>query len=632
MTLAPFRATADWTVATIAPSNLWDGTVSWGGRTVPTESGIAYGSGWTQKTIGNFDTPPYQWITADTHVGVVCDHGDSSWIDYVEFWCEGTTTRVTRNGYNPDTGAIGFVVKVQPPAGTDGDVDIYAKIVPVNGYERLVGPLRMIFNKGGSITRTVKTVKTSGGDYATIREASNAAADGWIVKVDAGTWTEDTTGVAYGGSALSRGFEIRPADGLSASDVIIRRSSRAEFRSFTRPKTTYRNLKFETSNITVFYDGDVKTFIGCTFYDANGSNFSPGYPSSGALAPTTFFRGDEGQITHLVDCTFRQPICTGWKFARNTLFDYSYDAWTIRNETNQLTDHVCIGCTANQNGTFYMRLHSASSLTASSASYNAGTGRTTITWSGSPSITDVSAPAGSDYKLFITSGALSGQSFAIYSQTDSSDQTVVTGDASSMGVASAWSGVAAHCDTMQTFGTAGTFTYGNIIAQRYKTTGQTYQPIFLQTSSATGTHSGIACQLCLFVFTGGGDDESQLQNPCTNIVLRQCTHIGTDIEFRNDSTGWAASGIVFDGCLFEDVLVATGGVLPSGITLRNCHFTSGSTWSSSGSSTGDPSINADYRPTAGSAVLAGCTTKFPFDYYLNRWTGTVAKGACKEVS
>ena len=77
MTLAPFRATADWTVKTIAPSGSWNGTTSWVGRTAPTESASLHGSGFSRKAIGNFDTPPYLWYTADTHVGVAVDHGDS---------------------------------------------------------------------------------------------------------------------------------------------------------------------------------------------------------------------------------------------------------------------------------------------------------------------------------------------------------------------------------------------------------------------------------------------------------------------------------------------------------------------------------------------------------------------------
>lgn len=624
MTLAPFRATAEWTVATIAPSGSWDGTTSWGGRSVPTESGSAYGSGWTQKTIGNFDTPPYQWITADTHIAVVCDHGDSSWIDYVDFWCEGTTTRVTRNGYNPDTGAIGFVVKVQPPAGTDGDADIYAKIVPVNGYERLVGPLRVIFNKGGTITRTVKTVKTSGGDYATIREASNAALDGWIIKVDAGTWAEDPNGVAYGGAALSRGFEIRPADGVSASQVVITRSTRAPLRAFTRPKTVFRNVTFETSTINTFYDGDVRVFIGCLFYDANGIKPAPGYQVNDL---TTFFRGDEGQVTYLDNVIMRQPQCAGWKFARNSLIEFSADACTIRGETNQSADYVIINVRAFENGNYGSRRHVPSSLTVSTVSYNAGTGRTTITCSGSPSTDDVSS-VGSDDIVYILTGALAGQSFQLYSLTNATDTVVLTGNASSLVAGDTlWVANLYHCDTFQTFGNTSTPDYQNLIAQRYWTRGDYTQPFFLQTSNASAVQKDIAFQLCIFDCGA----LSQYQNKVQNVVFRQCTHTGSGVDLRNDLPYWNATDCVIEGCVLKS-LNLSGGSMVSGFDVADCHFVTGSSYSTSGATTGSAGLGSDYRPTAGSAVLAGCTTKFPFDYYLNRWTGTVAKGACKEVS
>lgn len=630
MTLAPFRATAEWTVATIAPSNSWDGTVTWVGRTVPTESGSAYGSGWTKKTIGGFDTPPYQWLTADTHVGVVCDHGDSSWIDYVEFWCEGSTTRVYRNGYNPDTGAIGYFVKVQPPAGTDGDADIYAKIVPVNGYERLVGPLRMILNKGGSIARTVKTVKTSGGDYSTVTAAVNAAVNGWIIKVDAGTWADDTEGSV--GSALTRGFEIRPADGVSASQVIITRSTRGPMRSFKRNIITYRNLTFATEKINVYYDQTNRIFIGCRFIDANGANPAPGYQISDL---TTWFRCDENQITYLVDCEFRQPQCAGWKFARNTNFYYSADACTIRTEGNADHDYVIINCRAQQNGNYAGRRHVPSSLTVSTVSYSAGTGRTTITLSGSPSMDNVAGGgATTDDTVFILTGALAGNTYALYSQDDTTDTVVLTGNASSLVAGDTlWTGNLYHCDTFQTFGGGSTVNYYNLIAQRYWTTGTTYQPVFLQTSNGTSTQKDIAFQLCIFDATTYPTALSQYQNQVENVVMRQCTHIGSNMDLRDDMSYWSASGVVFYGCIFRGFeATGSGGNLPTGCTASNCHFASGSSWNQSNASTGASGLGSDYRPTAGSAVLAGCTTKFPFDYYLNRWTGTVAKGACKEVS
>lgn len=622
MTQLPIQVAADWNTTDLAPSGSWDGTTSWSGRTVPTESASVHGSGWAQKAIGNFDTPPFLWYTDETYVGVVAEHGDADWIDHVEFWLEGATATVRRVAYNPDSGAIGWFVRLRPPAGVDGDAHLYARIVPVNGYERLVGPLQCILNGGGSIARTVKTVKASGGDYATIRQASDAAQDGWIVKVDAGTWQEDPNGVAYGGAALARGFEIRAADGLGATQVVITRSSRGPLRAFSRPKTVFRGVTFDSANINTFYDGDLRVCIGCRFVDSNGVNPAPGYQINDL---STFFRGAEGQQTYIDGCHFAQPQCAGWKFMRNSTGLFSADFGTIRSETNNWRDFVVINTVAEEAGNYAGRRHVPSTLTVATVSYSAGTGRTTVTFSGSPSMDDV-ASATSDDKVFVLSGALAGQTFQLYTQTNSTDTVVLTGDASALVAGDTlWTGNLYHCDTFQTFGNSTSEDYQNLICQRYRTSGAHTQGFFLQTSNGSATQKDIAFQLCIFDCGA----LSQIQNRVQNVVLRQCSHVGSNLDLRNDMSYWNAVDCVIDGCLLAGLeMTSGGGTVVSGFTVRDCHFVSWSTWSSPGASSGNALLDAKYRPGAGSPAAAGVETRFPFDYHLRRTAGSVAKGAC----
>lgn len=615
--------------ATIAPSESWDGTTSWGGRTIPTESGTVHGSGWTQQAIGNFDEAPYQWWDADFDVSVVAGTGDAEDIDHVEFWLEGSTATVSSRSVNARTGSVGFTVTVQPPAGTDGDAELYATIVPVNGYERLVGPIRMIFNKGASITRTVKTVKTSGGDYTSIVTAANAASDGWIIKVDAGTWTEDSTGTV--GATLSRGYEVRPADGLSAGDVVVTRSSRASLRGFPRTIGIYRDIEFDTEACQVFYDGPNRVFIGCLFNDPNGINPGSRYRWNAAEAPTTFFRGNESQKTWAIDCEFNTLISSGAQFYRNCTINYSGDSITIRNEGVSHSNTTVLGVSANQNwGICALRMHDETSLTVATATYDGGTGRTTITLSGSPTLDDVAAPGDSDKSLYFLTGALAGQQFPLYSQTDATDTIVVTGDASSASASdTCWSGHGFHVDSLQWFGAAGTFTYENTVVQRYKAVGIEHQPFFMQTYPGTATILDTLFQLCIMDHQGDYPPYSQVQNAVTHWVVDQCTHVGCPVSIRDDSAGYATTDCVLRNSIFESVIVGSGGSLPSGLDFDANWFETGTQRGTNSGGGSSANLNATtYRPNSGSGVVGiAVSPVLQFDYYGDPFGDSLTAGA-----
>lgn len=599
-------------MTTIAPGGSWDGTITWGGRSVPSASGTPYGSGWTQSTIAGFDEAPYQWWDADFDVTVLADHGDGDWIDHVEFWLEGATATVSSVTKNSRTGGIGFVCTISPPAGTDGNAELYATVVPVNGYERVIGPLKMVFNKGASITRTVKTVKTSGGDYTTIRQAVDAASDGWIIKVDAGTWSDDTAAASF--TAFTYGVEVRAADGLSAGDVVIARSSRNAWRSVKRTPIVFRTLKWDAANITQIYDPYYATFIDCAFEDSNGVTPQPGYRYP--LSSTTFFRPNDGQHHSLIDCTLAQPNTSAPDLMRGCSMQCSHDAWAaVKSGDVRLDCDVTVPL-----GRYGDRQHDESTVTVSTSTYDGGTGRTTITWADTPTLETMTTASGG--RLFVDDGAGGWTDTAVvYSQTPGSYQTVVVGDyttEASVGVV-CWVANTAHVDTMQTFPG---LTTSNVVAQRYRCiSAGDPQPIFFQAGSGFETKD-VAIQVCIF----DADSQSQWQHGVTNVVMRQTTHVNSNLLGRNDMGGWSLSDNVVVGCLFEscgnDAAFGSGGV-----TFTTNHFITGTAFGTD-TSTGDPLIDSGYRPQSGSDLLGRLSNPIiPWDAYGDPYGESAAVGA-----
>jgi hypothetical protein len=265
----------------IWPGPSWNGTTTWAGRTPPTESGTLRGSGFAQKVICAFDEPPYMWVTGDKEITVGAEHGDPAWIQEVEFWLEGRTCTATQACKSPRTGAIGFVCTLDAANfAQDGDAELYATVRPVNGYERVIGPLPFTFNGHSTIARPVKTLKQSGGDYSSLTQALQSAPDGAIVKVDAGTYLEDSNGSSN--NVNTRLITIEPADGLSLGDVIFSRTVRrmpAEYYSLRAVRVHFHNIQWDMSKVGYFYGypsaSSAYVWEHCNFIDPNGASGPP---------------------------------------------------------------------------------------------------------------------------------------------------------------------------------------------------------------------------------------------------------------------------------------------------------------------------------------------------------------------
>lgn len=589
-------------MTTIAPSVSWDGTTSWGGRTIPTESGTAHGTGWTQRAICAFDEPQFLWLDDDYEIVVAANHGDSDGIQQVDFWLEGTTQTVSVRSHNATKNTTGYAITVQPPAGTDGYVELYAKVIPVNGYERLLGPLQMQFNKGGTITRTVKTVKTSGGDYTSIGAALAAALGTWIIKVDAGTWSEDGT---YSTNTISTGCPVvQPADGLSLGDVIVTTSTRQAFEAFKASRVIFNDLQFTTNNIQIFYTVNYRIFNNCRLWDTGGA--AGPEPPYGGSTPTQngWFRRYEGQRSYLIDCDVSQPECGNWTFARGTSFDCGADSGFFSSlDAADSTDVACFNCTSTSSVEYFARSSTEETLAVSSATYDGGTGRTTIVWASTPTLTDIaSSPAPSGFVRFLD-GALAGQQFTQYSQTDSTDTTIVIGDASGCSpgdtaFTTQWESF--HKDSLQVAMSA--HDLENYYFQRYKVESNKIQLFFLQ--AGNGSEIRDWCfELCIFSALENTYESSQMQHGHTNFVIDQCTHLGQLTEFRADTAGFTATDIVFRNSIFKE-LGSTGTFPTSNVYIDNNGFEDGTMRGTNYTDlSGDADLDSSYRPNAGSPVL-----------------------------
>lgn len=112
-------------------------------------------------------------------------------------------------------------------------------------------------------------------------------------------------------------------------------------------------------------------------------------------------------------------------------------------------------------------------------------GVTTVRWSGSPAITNLSVAPPTHYLSFLT-GPLAGQNFTMYAQSSVSFTTTVTGNATAaLAGNTAWPNSMFHADSLQ-YGDA-TTNIENVYFQRYKAVGTKFQPIFSQMNTAAGS-------------------------------------------------------------------------------------------------------------------------------------------------
>ena len=604
----------------LAPGPSWDGTTSWSGRTVPAESAGLRGSGFAEKAIGVFDEPPYMWVTDDKEITVACDYGDESWIQEVEFWMEGNTVKVSSQSKSARTGTIGFSCIVQPPAATDGDVELYAYVRPVNGYERRIGPLPMTFNKGGSISRPIKTVKTSGGDYASVQVAVRSVASGTIIKVDPGTWIcDDGSGLL---NAVARLVTVQPADGYSLGDVILTRSARTlgsgEFR-FLASKIHFTNIQFNLENCYYVYC-PLAIYDRCILVDTNGATGpAHGYPWNQVCQVITSSSAYPTHKQYAVETTLTNYVTGGFQLERNCTKSAGGDSTFLCAGIN--TNVASLNTTADQPAQYYGRCSVDDTLTVLSATYSSATNRTTIALSGSPTLQDPIYPSGNEVQARILTGPLAGNHYTMVSQDDVGKSIVCAGDASSIAAGDTlWVSYSWHADAMQ-------FAYGvsytNVLFQRYRATGVNIQTMFWSFGPASIV-DGIAVQLSIFRRSSGSINMSWWSPPqlYKHVVVRQVTHVGQDMYVNFNEANACVESFTVKDSIWETMYQASGTFPTTGMHIDNNYFERGTARGTSahggGGSAGASRLDANYRPLSGSPVLGLLAAPaLLWDYYGN---------------
>lgn len=490
---APFASA----IQVMWPGASWNGTVGSGG-TAPAESTTIRGSGFVQRPIANFDEPPQTYLaSSDKALTVVCDHADDSWIDHVEFWCEGRSTTVYQPSESPRTGALGFVCTLQDSAfSAAGTAQVYAYVRPFNGFERRIGPITV--HRYTDAQRAVRYLSPTGSDsndgltsgtpWASCVKAQVAAPDGAIVYMAAGTYLEDSNnGTKFHNL---RPIEFRRAPGVAAGAVIYSRSVRHDsYQDMRCDHVIFKGIRWDMGQIMSIWGGNTLTFDDCDLVDpAGAAGAFDTWPGIGQVqvgrrnnydVVQTTFRDYEGQFVSLLGSRFDAVMSTGLSLIRDSTLQVAGDVNFIDNGITVINSSAAA---APQN--LHGRLHLADTVTVASVSYAAGVqndmdghsvpGLTTITWNETTSYNAVSSPGIPLQNCQFLSGSLAGQEFNVRSQT-TGGIIVLYGDCRAISVGdSARAYGVWHTDTIQTPNQAETNPISvptNIIFQRYRSTG-----------------------------------------------------------------------------------------------------------------------------------------------------------------
>lgn len=544
-----------------------DITPAGGDGTVPTESAVVYGSGCTQKVIAAFDEHPYIWIETSTHyitvAGAVADRG---WIAYVDFWLNGNVVRVSAQAKNSRTGGMGFCVNPLTGAGADGDYTLYARVVPTNGYERLIS-IPITLNSNGTIVRAERYINystgndstgnglTAGTPWKTFLKATLSAPSGAIVYFEPSqTYTEDSnTGTVNSNSRL---IEFRPRGG--SGRATITRTTRITPTSTWTPrcnKVRYNAVDFDLAKIPAFQASGTNNYliaVDCTFIDSNGvTGPTYGYTTTAdasgnlEIAQTVF--GQSNTKMYICESTFSGVCSVGAVMLRNCTLTYSWDA--VAFTSNALMGGSSIwNTTGTQSGQFKNRLSVPNTLTVATVSaYDSANNRTTITWSGSPKLAAVSNASNAlaitaAATMSVLTGAKAATDGYILTQTDATDTTVLVGNFSTMVPGdTAWVWQVAHADTFQVIGntTSASANIENIYVQRYSAGGTDNQPILAQAGSSTGSGT-LSTSGTTVTFTSAqtlrAGDFIQITNGTVGLLKYQYVRVSADVTSSTTAT------------------------------------------------------------------------------------------------
>lgn len=514
----------------LVPDVAWNGTAGSGG-TAPAENTALLGSGFTGKAIARFDQVELLYMTGELSITVGVDHADDAWIKEVEFWVEGATGKTTLISQNPQTGTIGHTVVIDDLSmSTEGDFDVYAYVRPYNGYEKRLGPIRVIRRKDAS--RDIRWVSPSGSDsnsglssaspWKTLLFAGLNCPEGSIIYCAAGTYIHDPIPATLRNNVLP--IEFRRAPGLtSRSDVVITRSGTVPNDNYDpRLKhVIWRGLTIAMENWSGFSGPSptgTYTFRDCDIIDRtgvfSGTDVWPGVGEVqigrqiGTQAVQFPFNPSDGQRNSMIDCKLEMYVGAGWHLARNVDMIVAADGFYF----GGLRMPAIFDVRLSQVGDgFHQRRHLANTLTVATVTYEESTtgliktpdsqfvpGKTTITWNEATTYDQVVAPGQANQDFMFLSGPLAGQRFGIASQS-TAGVTVLYGDLRALQVGNAARGwIIFHADALQ-LGRQTSPTETNsegLFVQRLKAVGETFQVLWQAGDFAgTGTISTVGTAL-----------------------------------------------------------------------------------------------------------------------------------------
>ena len=220
----------------LLPGSGWSG---------PTEQPAPIGSpsadGYDATSIARWDVVPQQVIDGPFPIGVVAFHMNE--IDRVEFSADnGPWVSVDEMVYNPRTEVWEYTVLFDPEAFVDGEVEVRAIAYPEVGTPRVLEPLTLYANAGGTIPSPEIFVSMTGSDESGDGTRENPYKTIWRGIKSVGSDLHNVSimlepGVyAYSGSSYPQPFArtgwttIRPAPGVTRNDVVLVRGDEGRIR------------------------------------------------------------------------------------------------------------------------------------------------------------------------------------------------------------------------------------------------------------------------------------------------------------------------------------------------------------------------------------------------------------------
>lgn len=299
---------------------------------------------------------------------------------------------------------------------------------PVNGSDSNAG------NKPGS-----------GFAWKSLNKAHFGSVSGALVEMAAGTYVEDVNGGTP--TVLSRALEFVPAAGLDASDITITRSNRLLNNGqwvIRAQKTVFKNVTVDLTQIQTVsgsLNPNMVAFLGCRMVDSNGANgpidangYDIGYTQLGGTlrdSVGTLFPASNGSRAYVAESECVNYHIVGAYLYRNVTAEVSADVFATGGGTNESDsyDNVVVdGYTPTMARSFQQRLSVETELEVASAVYSAGTGRTVITLTGSPTIASYAAGVAADRFVQAVTGSQAGTTLPNYAMDSTAKTVTVTGN------------------------------------------------------------------------------------------------------------------------------------------------------------------------------------------------------------